>query len=97
MPPPRFSLTGYDTEEIDAAARVQADAPGWLVMWRPWRRCFTAFECRDPCQVRIVEAGTADELRDLMQHVEVELWQTLPLPSTAESPPTRDLPLRSAR
>ncbi|WP_326825198.1 hypothetical protein [Streptosporangium sp. NBC_01756] len=85
---------GRDPEKIDAAARIQADAPGWLVMWRPWRRCFTAFECRDPRQVRIVEAGTADELRDLMQHVEVELWQTL---SPAESSATRDLPLRSAR
>ncbi|MEU8378272.1 hypothetical protein [Streptosporangium sp. NPDC048865] len=80
--PPR-----YDPEAVAEAERLQESFPGWLVMWRPWRQCFTAFEGRDPDQVRILEAETTDELRRDMQLVEIELWQILPRPAADQPTP----------
>jgi hypothetical protein len=86
----------YDAAKVEAAAQVQAGAYGWLVMWRQWRRCFTAWECRDPQQVRIIEAPTVAELCDRMQEVELELWQASPsLPASWSL--LCDPPLGSAR
>ncbi|GAA2864310.1 hypothetical protein GCM10010517_23500 [Streptosporangium fragile] len=62
-----------DAAEVHAAEQVQAGAYGWVVMWRPWRQCFTAWECRDPDRVRIVEARSAGELLARMRTVEAEL------------------------
>lgn len=44
------------------ASQVEAVRPGWVVLWSPWRRTFTAFGCfapvpvvlDDPVPVRLV-------------------------------------------
>ncbi|MGS2647077.1 hypothetical protein [Streptosporangium sp. G12] len=77
----------YDPEAVAEAEYLQESAPGWLVMWRPWRQRFTAWECRDHRQVRILEAKTTDELRRDMQFVELELWQILPRPAADQLTP----------
>ena len=79
-------VSGYDYAEIEAAAQAEATAPGWVIMWRCWRRCYTAWECTDPNMVRIVEAPTIEELLAHMQLLVVERWWGSP-----PSPPRSSL------
>lgn len=52
------------------ARRLQASWPGWLVMWSPWRRKFTAFAgfTRDAV---VLDEPTAELLAERMHRVEM--------------------------
>lgn len=72
-----------------AAAEVQAHAPGWMIIWHRWRTVYSAWECRDPREVRILEAPDIPALGQAMQLVEIELRQILPSvphPTRREAP-----------
>ncbi|SDI47007.1 hypothetical protein SAMN05421505_15514 [Sinosporangium album] len=70
MPPLRIDLDAHAQ-----AAMLMSTSPGWLIMWRPWGRTYTAWYCADPRECHNIDAPTPDELRDLMTRVERELWR----------------------
>ncbi|REE96789.1 hypothetical protein [Thermomonospora umbrina] len=51
------------------ASRLQTAFPGWLVMWSPWRRTFTAFASFTP-NALVMDEPTTDRLIDQMRMVE---------------------------
>ncbi|SEG94721.1 hypothetical protein SAMN04489712_15020 [Thermomonospora echinospora] len=52
------------------ASRLQASCPGWLVMWSPWRRKFTAFACLMP-ESMIIDESTAELLIEQIHRMEM--------------------------
>jgi hypothetical protein len=67
-----------DSANARAAADLQDRAHGWMIMWHRWRKVYSAWECRDPRQVRILEAPDLPALGHAMTLVEIELRQALP-------------------
>ncbi|MBG0819062.1 hypothetical protein [Planomonospora sp. ID82291] len=80
-----------DLAAAQAAAELQARAPGWLVMWRRWGRVYSAWECRDPREVRIIERPDLAALHQEMRLVDIELRQ-IPRPST-QAPAAQPTPV----
>jgi hypothetical protein len=66
---------GPSAAEMITAHRIQAARPGWLVMWSPWRRTFTAFACFTPDPV-VIDEPTADLLVSRM--CLAESWYAVP-------------------
>ncbi|WP_424533614.1 hypothetical protein ACOZ38_25095 [Sphaerisporangium viridialbum] len=65
----------YDLHEAAHAEVLQQLSPGWLIIWRPWARTFSAWHLVDPLRCRIVESADPGELRSLMVDAELELWR----------------------
>jgi hypothetical protein len=61
----RFACRSAYAVERAAACRLQASCPGWLVMWSPWRRKFTAFACFS-CDPLIIDELTPALLLEQM-------------------------------
>ncbi|WP_146607725.1 hypothetical protein [Spongiactinospora gelatinilytica] len=55
-----------DTEGRALAATLQRRNPGWLIMWSPWRRGFSAFACWNPGRSIVIDARGPEELLHLM-------------------------------
>jgi hypothetical protein len=53
------------------AQRIQEGRRGWLVMWSPWHRTYTAFCCLSPDHSRPLDAATTDDLIREMQLIEL--------------------------
>jgi len=53
------------------ARRIQEGRRGWLVMWSPWHRTYTAFCCLSPDHSLPLDAATADELIEEMKAIEL--------------------------
>ena len=77
-----------DPEAVAEAERLQEAAPGWLIIWRPWRQCFTAFEGRDPDQVRILEADTMTSCAAPCSSSNLNSGRPCPAPWPTSSHPT---------
>jgi len=67
-----------DAYEAARAALMQQMSPGWVVMWGPWTRKFTAWHAADPTQTRCVESADPEELRDLITTTETLAGLTFP-------------------
>jgi hypothetical protein len=61
--------------EVITAYRVQAARSGWLVIWSPWRRTFTAFAVFAPEPV-VIDEATVELLVNRM-HL-AESWYAAP-------------------
>lgn len=63
-------LSERDAWCSEQARRIQESRWGWLVMWSPWHRTFTAFSCFSPSPL-VVDEPTVDRLFDQMIRVEL--------------------------
>jgi hypothetical protein len=61
-----------DDDLHQTAASIEADNPGWVVIWGTWGRRFCAFSREARTGGVIVEAGTPQRLDALMRQVEAE-------------------------
>lgn len=52
-----------DETQTALARRINARLPGWLVIWSPWRECFTAFGACTP-RLTIVDERDPQKLLD---------------------------------
>jgi hypothetical protein len=56
---------------VEQARQLELSQPGWVVMWSPWRRSYTAFAYFTPVPV-VIDARTVDrlllEMRGAEQH-----------------------------
>src|SRR4051794_33004266 len=75
----------FDPEQVALALQEQELSPGWLVMWGPYRRIFTAWHAADPAECRVVHARDLDGLRAGMTEAEFRWASRLP---QATAPPT---------
>jgi hypothetical protein len=66
----------WDAACAAEAQRIQASRRGWLVMWSPWHRTYTAFCCLSPDHSRPLDAATTDELVREMRRVELRYAPT---------------------
>ncbi|MDP9848116.1 hypothetical protein [Streptosporangium lutulentum] len=82
----------YDPGAVEVAKLIQARAPRWVVLWRPYRRVLQAWECSDPRLCRTVMGRSATELWQRMQEAELDLWRASPRAMTADRPPTTPVP-----
>ena len=58
-----------DTHAAEVALRLQAAYAGWVVIWSPWRRMFTAFgSCTN--ERLIIDDSSVERLRALMDQAE---------------------------
>jgi hypothetical protein len=58
-----------DTHAAEVALRLQAAYAGWVVIWSPWRRMFTAFgSCTN--ERLIIDCSSVERLRALMDQAE---------------------------
>jgi hypothetical protein len=55
--------------ESDQARWLGTSRPGWLVIWSPWRRTFTAFACFAPDAV-VIDEMAVDRLLVAMREAE---------------------------
>jgi hypothetical protein len=55
-----------DTDQVAIAAYLDAHIPGWVVMWSPARRAFTAFGACTPNST-IIDDPVRDSLIDRMR------------------------------
>jgi hypothetical protein len=54
-----------DTHAAEVALRLEAAYAGWVVIWSPWRRVFTAFgSCTN--QRLVIDDSSVERLRALM-------------------------------
>lgn len=65
----------FDEYEAAQAKLLQDVSPGWIVMWRPYARTYSAWNYRDPAVCRLRESKDLDELRTLMANADLELWR----------------------
>lgn len=82
----------YDPGAVEVAQLIQARAPRWVVLWRPYWRVLQAWECSDPRLCRTVMGRSATELWQRMQEAELDLWRASPRAMTANWPPTTPVP-----
>ena len=67
----RTQSTWWDPAKRAVAAELDRMEPGWLVMYGPWSRRFYAIALWDaPCPV-LLDARTAEELREQMRQAEM--------------------------
>jgi hypothetical protein len=59
-----------DTENVRAAARLRDQRPGWVVIWAPPLRCYSASPLFRAPRGTHLRAATVDELAALMDQVE---------------------------
>jgi hypothetical protein len=59
------------------AARLQAQHPGGLIIWSPWRQQFTAFGRFAPVPIIIIDEATPSELLKAMQAKELRFARPL--------------------
>jgi hypothetical protein len=58
-----------DTHGAEVALRIEAAYAGWVVIWSPWRRMFTAFgSCAN--ERLIIDDSSVERLRALMDQAE---------------------------
>jgi hypothetical protein len=58
-----------DTHATEVARRIEAAYAGWVVIWSPWRRMFTAFgSCTN--ERLIIDDSSVERLRALMDQAE---------------------------
>jgi hypothetical protein len=69
-PDARSAALGRDRAEADQARWVELSRPGWLVIWSPWRRMFTAFAYFAPEPV-VIDETAVDRLIVAMREAEL--------------------------
>jgi hypothetical protein len=57
--------------EVTTAWQLQRARPGWVVMWSPWRRTFTAFAYFAPVAL-VLDSPTAEQLTAEMRQAELQ-------------------------
>ncbi|WP_406318855.1 hypothetical protein OHA77_15960 [Streptosporangium sp. NBC_01639] len=58
-------------DPAETASGLEADHPGWVVLWRCWARRFWAFPCWVATDPEPVEAARPHDLLTLMEEVEL--------------------------
>jgi hypothetical protein len=56
----------------EVAAELQDHRPGWLIIWSPWRRCFTAFAALSPSAL-IIDAPSISRLTGHLDQAEMAI------------------------
>jgi hypothetical protein len=67
-----------DAENARAAARLRDQRPGWVVVWAPPLRCFSASPLFRAPRGTHLRAATTDELAVLMDQVEQAVGRPRP-------------------
>lgn len=81
-----MALTELDAQRAYAAQLLMRQHRGWLVLWSPWRRTFTAFSCFTPMPL-VMDAPTAAGLSAELSRVEAYYQSNPPSPSPVFSSP----------
>jgi hypothetical protein len=68
-----------DAHAAEVAARLESTCAGWVVIWSPWRRKFTAFGACTAKQT-ILEDTSVHRLRERMDAVELAVAAGAPIP-----------------
>jgi hypothetical protein len=74
MPPclPTAPQIAAPVSPSELAAQLQEHRPGWLIIWSPWRRCFTAFAALGPSAF-IIDAPTVSCLTGHLNQAEMAI------------------------
>jgi hypothetical protein len=68
-----------DDHAAQIAARLESTCAGWVVIWSPWRRMFTAFGACTAEQT-ILEEASVHRLRERMDAVQLAVAAGAPIP-----------------
>jgi hypothetical protein len=60
-----------DVSQVRQAAEMTRQYRGWLVIWSPWRRAYTAFACFTPGSV-VLDADAPSHLVEQMRQTELQ-------------------------
>lgn len=79
LPAPRKTAVRRPRPE-DIAAAIERTQPGWLVMWSPWRRKFTAFALFGPLfgEALVLDEAEVPALLDRMREAEMAVERGRP-------------------
>lgn len=75
-----------DAHAVEIARRIQDAHAGWVVIWSPWRRKFTAFGACTAESV-IVDESSVERLRALMEQAQgIAAFAALPAIAAPSGP-----------
>ncbi len=61
----------WDVRQREQAARLDAEEPGWVIVYGPWSRRFMAFAAWPVSRGLVVDARTPEELWEAMRDAEM--------------------------